>query len=94
LPPLQLEFEIVLQDDNEMILQNDGTGRRVVVQKFELWDSKLLLSSEGQKVVNENFLKPTDWRYLKRYTPALADVMRGGGGGGGGGLLVQDHPNS
>jgi len=65
LPPLQLEFEIVLQDDNEIIFQNDGTGRRVVVQKFELWDSKLMLSSEGQKVVNENFLKPTDWRYLK-----------------------------
>jgi len=29
LPPLNLEFEIVLQDDNEMIFQNDGTGRRV-----------------------------------------------------------------
>ena len=36
LPPMQLEFEIVLQDDDEMIFQNDGTGRRIVVRKFEL----------------------------------------------------------
>ena len=26
LPPMQLEFEIVLQDDREMIFQNDGTA--------------------------------------------------------------------
>jgi len=29
LPPMQLEFEIVLQDDREMIFQNDGTARRL-----------------------------------------------------------------
>ena len=37
LPPLQLEFEIELQNDEEMIWQNDGTARRIVVRKFELW---------------------------------------------------------
>jgi len=36
LPPMQLDFEIVLQDDDEMIFQNDGMGRRIVVRKFEL----------------------------------------------------------
>jgi len=36
LPPMQLEFEIVLQNDDELIFQNDGTGRRIVVRKFEL----------------------------------------------------------
>ena len=65
LPPMQLEFEIVLQDDDEMIFQNDGTGRRTVVQKFELWVPQLTLTSEGQKQVNENFLKLTQWTYLK-----------------------------
>jgi len=65
LPPLYLEFEIVLQDDNEIIFQNDGTGRRIVVQKFELWVPQLTLTSEGQKMFNENFLKPTQWTYLK-----------------------------
>ena len=46
LPPLHLEFEIVLQDDNEIIFQNDGTGRRIVVRKFELWVPQLTLTSE------------------------------------------------
>ena len=32
LPPMQLEFEIVLQDDREMIFQNNGTARRIVVR--------------------------------------------------------------
>ena len=65
LPPLHLEFEIVLQDDNEMIFQNDGTGRRIVVRRFELWVPQLTLTSEGQKMFNEHFLKPTQWTYLK-----------------------------
>jgi len=65
LPPMQLEFEIVLQDDNELIFQNDGTGRRIVVRKFELWVPQLTLTSQSQKQVNENFLKPTQWTYLK-----------------------------
>ena len=36
LPPLKLEFEVALQEDEEMIFQNDGTARRIVVRKFEL----------------------------------------------------------
>ena len=64
-PPLHLEFEIVLQDDDEMIFQNDGKGRRIVVRKFELWVPQLTLTSEGQKMFNENFLKPAQWSYLK-----------------------------
>ena len=65
LPPMQLEFEIVLQDDEEMIFQNDGTARRIVVRKFELWVPQLQFTSKGQTLVNENFLKPTQWKYLK-----------------------------
>lgn len=65
LPQLQLDFEIELQGDNEMIFQNDATGRRIVVRRFELWVPHLRLPSEGQKFVNENFLKPTHWRYLQ-----------------------------
>ena len=34
LPPIHLEFEIVLQDDNEIIFQNDGTARRIVVESL------------------------------------------------------------
>jgi len=62
---MQLEFEIMLQDDEEMIFRNDGTGRRIVVRKFELWIPQLTLTSEGQKQVNENFVNQTQWSYLK-----------------------------
>ena len=65
LPPVQLEFEITLQDDTELIWQNDGTDRRVVVRNFELWVPSLQFTSEGQKLVNENFLKPAKWKYLQ-----------------------------
>jgi len=65
LPPMQLEFEIDLQDDTEMIFQNDGTARRIVVRKFELWVPQLHLTGKGQTLANENFLKPTQWKYLK-----------------------------
>lgn len=66
LPPVQLEFEIVLQDDTEMIFQSYGTARRIVVRKFELCVPQFKFTGEGQKLVNENFLKPTQLKYLKR----------------------------
>ena len=65
LPPMQLEFEIVLQDDREMIFQNDGTARRIVVRKLELWVPQLQLTGKGQTLANGNFLQPTQWKYLK-----------------------------
>ena len=65
LPPMQLEFEIVLQDDREMIFQNDGTARRIAFRKLELWVPQLHFTGKGQTLANENFLKPTEWKYLK-----------------------------
>ena len=64
LPPMQLEFNITLQHDTELIWQNDGTDRRVVVRTFKLWIPSLQFTSEGQKLVNDNFLKPAQWKYL------------------------------
>ena len=65
LPPLKLEFEVALQEDEEMIFQNDGTARRIVVRKFELWVPQLHFTGKGQTLANENFLKPTKWKYLQ-----------------------------
>jgi len=62
LPPMQLEFEIILQNDEELIYQNDGTARRIVVRKFELWVPQLHFTGKGQTLVNENFLKLTQWK--------------------------------
>ena len=65
LPPMQLNFEIQLQNDQEMIFQNNNTDlRRIVVRKFELWAPQLHFTGKGQTLVNENFLKPTQWKYL------------------------------
>ena len=64
LPPMELKFEISLQSDEELIWQNDGTNRRVVVRNFELWVPTLQFTSAGQKMVNENFLKPAKWKFL------------------------------
>ena len=65
LPPMPLEFEIMFQSDAELIWQNNATARRVVVRKFELWVPVLQFTSVGQKLVNENFLKPAKWKFLK-----------------------------
>jgi len=62
---MQLEFEIVLQDDRQMIFQNDGTARRIFVRRLELWVPQLQFTGQGQTLVNENFLRPTQWKYLK-----------------------------
>lgn len=40
LPPMLLEFEIKLQNNAELIGQNEGTDRRVIVRAFELWVSQ------------------------------------------------------
>ena len=58
LPQMQLDFQITLNDDRELIWQNDATDRRVVVRTFELWVPSIQFTSERQKIVNENFLKP------------------------------------
>ena len=65
LPPMQLEFEITLHDDTEMIFKNNDTARRIVVRKFELWARQLHFTGKGQMWANENFLRPTQWNYLK-----------------------------
>ena len=39
-PPIllmQMEFNVTFEDDAELVWQNDGTARRVVIRNFELW---------------------------------------------------------
>ena len=79
LPPMRLLFGIVLEEDSKMIFQNDGTGRRIVITKIQLWVPKLMLTPEGQKLVNKQFLRPTKWRYLKE-TLAPSSNRRDAGG--------------
>ena len=70
---MRLLFDIVLAEDNDMIFQNDGTGRRIVVTKVQLWVTKLMLTPEGQKLFKEQFLRPTKWHYLKETLAPFSD---------------------
>ena len=79
LPPMQLEFNITFQSDAEVIWQNDGTDRRVVVRNFELWVPSLQFTSAGQKMVNENFLKPAKWKFLQE-TISVSSARRDASG--------------
>ena len=52
LPPMNLEFNITLQDNSELIWQNINTDlRRVVVRDFQIWVPSLQFTSEGQKTM-------------------------------------------
>ena len=48
LPPMQLEFDMSLQDDREMIFQNNTTACRIVVGRLELWAPQLHFTGQGQ----------------------------------------------
>ena len=80
LPPLQLEFEIVLQNDAEMIWQNNATERRIVVRELQLWVPQLHLTGKGQTLVNENFLKPTQQRKYLNETLHISSARRDANG--------------
>ena len=66
LPPMQLEFEIDLNEDNELIHMANGTDPgRVVVKKFYLRVPKMLPKDSEFGEYVKDFLKPTKWTYMK-----------------------------
>ena len=79
LPPMELDFDITLQLDAELIWQNDATARRIVVRNFELWVPTLQFTSAGQKIVNENFLKPAKWKFLQETIHASSSRLDASG---------------
>jgi len=48
-----------------MISQNDETARRIVDSRIELWVPQLQFTGQGQTLVDDNFLQPTQCKYLK-----------------------------
>jgi len=66
LPPMQLEFEIDLNEDNELIHMANGTDPgRVVVKKFYLWVPKMLPKDIEYVKYLKDFLKPVKWTYMQ-----------------------------
>ena len=66
LPPMQLEFEIDLNEDSELIHMANGTDPgRVVVKKFYLWVPKMIPKDSEYSEYLKDFLKPIKWKYMK-----------------------------
>ena len=66
LPPMQLEFEIDLNEDSELIHMANGTDPgRVVVKKFYLWVPKMIPKDSEYSEYVKDFLKPIKWTYMK-----------------------------
>ena len=66
LPPMQLEFEIDLNEDDELIHMANGTDPgRVVVKKFYLWVPKMIPKDSEYSEYVKDFLKPIKWTYMK-----------------------------
>ena len=66
LPPMQLTFELDLNDDDELIHKaaaaDDG---RVVVTRFHLWLPRIVPKDSVYSEFVEDFLRPTKWMYMK-----------------------------
>ena len=66
LVPMQLQFEITLNDDGELIHMANGTDAgRVVVNRFLLWVPRLTPKDSLYDKFVTSFLKETQWKYLR-----------------------------
>ena len=64
LVPMQLQFSIQLQNDNELIYMNTGTeAGRVVVNRFLLWVPKLIPKDNLYDKFVNSFLIKNSWTY-------------------------------
>ena len=66
LPPMQLTFELDLNDDDEMIHKaNAADDGRVVVTRFHLWLPRMVPKDSEYGDFVKDFLKPIKWTYMK-----------------------------
>ena len=75
LPPMQLTFELTLNNDDELIHKaaaaDDG---RVVVTRLYLWLPRLTPKDSVYGEFVKDFLKPTKWTYMKDMYIQSADT--------------------
>ena len=66
LVPMQLQFDITLQNDKELIFMANGVDKgRVVVNKFLLWVPRMIPKDSLASKFVSSFLKETQWTYLR-----------------------------
>ena len=63
---MQLQFNIELQNDDELIHMANGTDQgRVVLNRFLLWVPRLTPKDLMYDKFFSSFLKDTEWKYVR-----------------------------
>ena len=79
LVPMQLQFSIQLQNDNELIYMNTGTDAgRVVVNRFLLWVPKLTPKDNLYDKFVNSFLIKNSWTYNREMYAVSAPTNSSG----------------
>ena len=79
LVPMQLEFNIELQNDNELIYMADGAAdNRVVVNRFLLWVPRLTPKDSLYNKFVESFLLKKSWKYNREMYQVSAPAQSSG----------------
>ena len=78
LVPMQLQFNIHLQNDNELIFQAAGDEHRVVVNRFFLWVPKLIPKDSLYDKFVSSFLTKSIWKYRREMYEVSASTRNSG----------------
>ena len=79
LVPMQLEFNIELQNDNELIYMAAGADdNRVVVDRFLLWVPRLTPKDSLYNKFVESFLSKKSWKYNREMYQVSAPAQSSG----------------
>ena len=70
LPNTKIDLSIEFDDDKNALWRQGaadagGTSYRLIIKRLQLFVSRLVFNSEGQKLYMEDYLKPYKWTYLK-----------------------------
>ena len=66
LVPMQLQFNISFNEDNELIHMANGVDAGgVVINKFKLWIAKLIPKDSVYSSFVSSFMKEQKWKYLR-----------------------------
>ena len=79
LVPMQLQFNVELNSDNELIHRaNDADAGRVVVNRFVLWVPRLTPRDSIYDKFVSSFLKETQWKYMREMYNVSAPTLTSG----------------
>ena len=78
LVPMQLQFNIHLQNDDELIFQADGDNHRVVINRFLLWVPNLIPKDSLYDKFVSSFLTKKEWTYSREMYEVSAQTHSSG----------------